>query len=311
MKNTLLEIKNFGTAEHIIYVYNLIEKHDCSYLNLKKVCVSFSNSIEGIVFLLLKLSFIKQDNKLLQVNYNNKLKLDEIFFNRLFDYLLYENIFYELFAKDNLFIEENDLFINNSLINLNFAHIRNLLLNLNFFEKDQYLYNTFKINTRYVKTFLYFHNTHSIKPNNYTLEMLKQENHRREQLGMEAEKFILFYELERLEGHINYKMIRIISDDNVSAGYDIESFNSKRSLFPDRFIEVKSFSGTESFFWSRNEIDVAKIKENEYFLYLVDISKINNKGYKPTIIQNPYEQILSNDRWNKRIEKYFIQIQNV
>ena len=74
----------------------------------------------------------------------------------------------------------------------------------------------------------------------------------------------------------------------------------------NRFIEVKSFSGNESFFWSRNEIDVAKIKENEYFLYLVDRTKMNNDGYEPIIIQNPYEHVLNNEQWSKRIEKYYL-----
>ncbi len=93
----------------------------------------------------------------------------------------------------------------------------------------------------------------------------------------------------------------------VGAGYDIVSFNGLESMVLDRLIEVKSFSGTPSFHWSRNEIDVARFKKEQYFIYLVDREKMSEESYIPTIIQNPYESVLENDiEWNKRVDSYFI-----
>ena len=79
---------------------------------------------------------------------------------------------------------------------------------------------------------------------------------------------------------------------------------------PNRFIEVKSYDGeTPYFFWSRNEYSVAKRKKDDYWLYLVNRSEMNKTEYVPIMIQNPYEEILSNDeKWDKQIEKYKVEL---
>lgn len=93
----------------------------------------------------------------------------------------------------------------------------------------------------------------------------------------------------------------------VDAGYDIASYEDIESGETNRFIEVKSFSGTPTFYWSRNEMDVARLKKGRYFLYLVDREKVNNDNYVPMVIQNPYDTVLKNDStWNKLVDKYFI-----
>ncbi len=80
---------------------------------------------------------------------------------------------------------------------------------------------------------------------------------------------------------------------------------TKNSIINDRFIEVKSIQ-TVLLYWSRNEIDIARIKKDNYYLYhLVDRNKLKNKDYKPIIIQNPYENVFKNQiKWSQRIEKY-------
>ena len=89
----------------------------------------------------------------------------------------------------------------------------------------------------------------------------------------------------------------MISEEFVNAGYDIESFNASDSISIDRFIEVKSYDGEKSFFWSKNEIDKAKELKDRYFLYLVNRKQIGIPSYKPHIIQNPYSRVFENDLW--------------
>jgi len=84
------------------------------------------------------------------------------------------------------------------------------------------------------------------------------------------------------------------------------SFNSDGSKIPDRFIEVKSCSDKPSFFWSRNEIEIAKKNKNNYYLYLVNRNKIHEEAYSPEIIKNPYESVLMSNDWIKEPEKYHI-----
>lgn len=96
--------------------------------------------------------------------------------------------------------------------------------------------------------------------------------------------------------HIN-KLPERISEYNVSAGYDIVSFVSIESLIPDKFIEVKSCSDERWIFYiSKNELDVAKRKQDSYFLYLYNRKKRNFR-----IIQNPYKLLFESEEKDKWI----------
>ena len=104
------------------------------------------------------------------------------------------------------------------------------------------------------------------------------------------------------------KDINWVAEYIVNAGYDIASYNSEEDTFLNRFIEVKSFEGEKPyFFWSKNEFRESKIRKNQYWLYLVNRNKINDNDYYPTMINNPFENILQNDDWKKSIENYKIQ----
>ena len=82
--------------------------------------------------------------------------------------------------------------------------------------------------------------------------------------------------------------------------------DTKHSLFHDRFIEVKSFMGTPTFYWSKNEIETSRIKGRSYFLYLINRGEMNKSDYIPIVIQNPIEEILNNPIWEKEVENYYI-----
>ena len=124
------------------------------------------------------------------------------------------------------------------------------------------------------------------------MDELQMSLEQKQIFGEEAEKFILQFEHDRLKG---IKEIIWVAEYSVAEGYDIASYNDENPQTTDRFIEVKSFVNELSFYWSRNEIDIAKVKKENYYLYLVDRSKIKNKDYKPIIIQNPYMKILKNN----------------
>ena len=114
------------------------------------------------------------------------------------------------------------------------------------------------------------------------------------------------YEKQRLE---NKTGIDWVAEYSIAEGYDISSFQKIDSEINDCFIEVKSYAGNPYFFWSRNEIDISRIKGENYFLYLVDRNKIKN--YIPLIIQDPYNKVMLNDNeWDKQAEKYKVVFKN-
>ena len=138
-----------------------------------------------------------------------------------------------------------------------------------------------------------------------SLERLKKILEENELAGEKAELFVLDFEKKRI-GEPLCNNIKRISDIDVSAGFDIVSFNSLNSLKPDRFIEVKAISNI-SFYWSRNEYEIAKLKGEMYYLYLVELTKINEIGYIPEIIRNPAKEIMETDKWFVESESYHIK----
>ena len=122
-----------------------------------------------------------------------------------------------------------------------------------------------------------------------TLKELEQDMAAKKERGAEAESYILLLEKKRLKDHQNLSEIKKISDDDVGAGYDIESFQSINSVSVDKFIEVKSYKNTNTFYWSINEIKKAKKLSENYVLVVVNSNKINESSYQPKEIKNPYK----------------------
>jgi uncharacterized protein DUF3883 len=124
-----------------------------------------------------------------------------------------------------------------------------------------------------------------------------------------AERFVLEYERKRLKHHARQSAIKRISLDDTGAGYDIISFSSIYSLVLDRYIEVKSFSDVERFFWSSREVDVAEELQEYYFLYLVDMNRIEEADYEPKVIVNPHKDVFSeNARYKVGTDTFVIEL---
>jgi len=116
-------------------------------------------------------------------------------------------------------------------------------------------------------------------------------------LAEQAEEAVLEYERERLGSmgcHAEASLVRRVSQLNVNAGYDIESFDGDKPLFDyDRFIEVKSSYGSElRFFWSENERRVAEKKGDKYWIYFIGgLSSKQAREITPILIRNPVERL--------------------
>ena len=56
------------------------------------------------------------------------------------------------------------------------------------------------------------------------------------------------------------------------------------------------------FYWSKNEIKVAQLYKNNYWVYLVNREEMNNENYIPIMKQNPIKSILNKVKWSKDVE---------
>lgn len=138
-----------------------------------------------------------------------------------------------------------------------------------------------------------------------SLEQLKKRFEKDSLAGERAELFVIEYERKRLGTPLGDQVKRI-SEIDVTAGYDIVSFDSPQSQEQDRFIEVKAVS-ISGFYWSKNEYEIAKLHGDKYFLYLVDLSRITDKEYSPVIISNPALTVMNSQEWLIEPESYHIR----
>jgi len=130
---------------------------------------------------------------------------------------------------------------------------------------------------------------------------------KQQEVGARAEQLTIESETKRLKNmgveEIILKRISRKSKSDVSAGYDIDSFEgSKIGIKHDRFIEVKgTTSGYPVFYWSENERDAAQKLGEKYFIYVwTNIGKANEK--LSSIIKNPHHEI---------VEKKYEKIQTI
>jgi hypothetical protein len=135
----------------------------------------------------------------------------------------------------------------------------------------------------------------------WTIEAFEDYLKEKKEVGDIAENAVLDYELARLKNlgcNVESMCIRRISQLRVNAGYDIESFDKASSdMNFDRFIEVKGArSSSLHFFWTDNEMTVAKKLGKRYWIYFqggIDVKRkvINND---PIVFQDPLNTILKN-----------------
>ena len=124
----------------------------------------------------------------------------------------------------------------------------------------------------------------------------------KKQLGNEAEEFAFEYERKKLIAKgIEKEPIRISLID-VSAGFDILSYDNDSK--DEIYIEVKSCDNDYVFHFTNNEISKSKLYKNRYWLYLYN--RIDK-----TIIElcNPYEVFFekNSDEWLKKPDGYLIK----
>ena len=195
-------------------------------------------------------------------------------------------------------------YLKNEMLELSYSTIRNMLASQGFFNIIRINQAAkFYINPQY-ESLVARHCRE--KSHQMSLKQLEDRLKRNKEVGEKAELYVLEYERHRLGSPLNSKIKRI-SEIDVSAGYDIVSFQTATSNEPDCFIEVKAISADFGFYWSKNEYETAKLKGDSYFLYLVQLSKTNDSDYSPTIIQNPVQSIMDSDLWYIESQSYYIR----
>lgn len=208
---------------------------------------------------------------------------------------------YDEFFNGFIEYKKSYIFIPNTKERLKYSGIRNFLISLEVLEFNSDLRGYI------AKDILIEFLSHRDRVFSY--KQFLKKNSSNEKLGLATE--ILIYEMEKelfRDDLTLQKKIKHVSLENVLAGYDILSFRkSKENKVIPRYIEVKAVSFEDwKFYWSRNEIEKAKMLSNKYFLYLVVIDNYEDLNSSSIYqIENPYARVfLDNKNWQKEIESF-------
>lgn len=321
MLKDLRQYNNFGTPNYFFQLLTNLKENDGEVWRKPDIEQFFHNKIidgrsiyDGCIELAIRIEILILQEDLITINetligsLNNVNQMSDKFVEFLFKALTNDEIFHNIFCSEFLTYDiiYKTLQISNSAFGFKFASFKQLLIDFDAIRVHPTIeINSYIINTRYKKL---FDKTvlPEIKRRKIGIEDFKKSIELQQIYGEEAEKFVLDFEYRRLNG---LKEIDWVAEYIVNEGYDIASYNNDNDDSYNRFIEVKSYDGdTPYFFWSRNEYNVARLKKDNYWLYLVSRKKINEIGYIPMMVQNPYINVLNDDIWKKQIDKYKIEL---
>jgi hypothetical protein len=320
MLKELKRYENLGTPKYFWEFFRLFK--DGSSWTRGTVNEYFFNKIiddtmifDGCIPLLIHagiISFNSDQEILISTEYHNITRSESFFQQKLLEGLL------KAFQKDEEFItifkdthydylSSKSIVVNRTAFGLAYSNLSKLLQAFDFLHSHSSINNMYIINPKKKK---YFEKQIVPKIRKIMgIEELKKQLKQQELNGEEAEKYVLSYEESRLKGKDG---IEWIAPYDSAAGFDILSYHNQDDNQNNRFIEVKSYSGNKPYFyWTKNEMKVAKDKGNDYVIYLICRDKMHSKGYRPIMIHNPLCNILESEEWMKEVDKYYITFENI
>ena len=274
-----IEVKN------LVKLYNILE-NNLEYLDNAKLQYSKQNIylLESLNFLI-GIDIISVDGNNIKIHDKSSGEIEDKIFNKI--------------AASSEFGSEVKEYLNN-FINLNgtysfkpdaiynnaTSHLRNFLI---YAKKIVYENNEYKvIDNNILELFL---------NNEYSPEKLEKVLKDKKQLGDDAEKIIFKKEQDKVD-QINPSLkVDHVALRDVSAGYDIQSFEKKDDRVEKIYIEVKAVSKSNyEFHLSVKEKQTANKLKDKYIIYLLPVDKSTSDKFD-------YNQLLKITNIDKSIFK--------
>ncbi|MDC0924962.1 DUF3883 domain-containing protein [Candidatus Pelagibacter sp.] len=283
--------------------YDLFENIEYQNLeNLFNICKKDSNFIDGVRIEYLKKNqfFLESLNFLIDINLINITKNSvsilskpNIDFSSCLFTNLSKNTEYALFLKNYLsnFINQNSSFSfkPNPLYNNLTSDLRNFLISSNkiTYENEEYSI----IDNELLDLF---------KNKEFSPEQLQKILENKNKIGLEAEELVVKYETGKIKNFNRNLEIDHVALRDVSAGYDIKSYEIDGANIKEIFIEVKAVSiSNYKFHLSMQENQTANKFLDRYYLYLLPVDHSNPEKFdynKLLRINNVNKSILQNKK---------------
>ncbi|CAI2766321.1 DUF3883 domain-containing protein [Flavobacterium collinsii] len=301
-EDLLLQSNKAILTEGLLYFSKITNENITNiFYNLTRTTNLKDIDIKFIITFLLKSNYIDITDERIKIKLkiNSDKLIDELIFFYLSIIINNDHLNQSLFINSKFTIVDDDISINIFSVQVKHRIFFTVLQNLGLLVKTDKEGIVIVQNYTLAKKFLE-RPLRKISPNE-----LENELEQKKLNGIIAEKFVLSYEKKRLG---NAK-VEWVAEYIVNEGYDIASFDNTEDTEYNRFIEVKSYEGKKPyFFWSMNECNIARLKKEKYWIYLINRDRMNETNYIPLMIQNPYIKILQDDKWSKKIDNYKIEL---
>lgn len=271
----------------IIKVFSSLSKYkslnysDVSYI-IKALIKINSNDLNFILEFLREHNFIIVRDEIGYLNFDiSEIEIFELFKKHVLSQLYKIDLLrYELFNVSKFIVLDDDILIETNSIPISYRQYFQILENINLITNHSDLAYKKVLDFGLGEILL---NRPLRKISILEFEKIQKQKQIK---GEKAEKFVFELELEKLKNS-NYNPI-VVSEENITLGYDIKSYNTEGE---EMFIEVKALTDSFSFFWSNNEIDVSKLLNERYYLYCVKFEK-GEPDCIYMMYKDPYKQIV-------------------
>lgn len=284
-----IEVKN------LVKLYNILE-NNLEYLDNAKLMYSKQNIYlrESLNFLI-EIGLISVDGNNIKIHDSSTGDVEDKIF-----YKIAESSEFGLEIKEylNNFINVNGTysFKPDAIYNNATSHLRNFLI---YAKKIVYENSEYKvIDNRILELFL---------KNEYSPKKLEKDLKDKKQLGDDAEKLVFRKEQDKVNSLGSSLIPDHVALRDVTAGYDIQSFEKFDENIEKIYIEVKAVSKSNyKFHLSIKEKQTAIKFKDKYFIYLLPVDRSNPEKFDYTqllritnidksIFQNKLEWTVEND----------------
>ena len=297
---------NFDIFENINY-QNLEKLYELTKegRNISDIKINYSRDHtyvrENLNFLFENGIFEAQGDKIIILKDEEKI-FKEILINKIFQK---NNIYFVLLKQylQNFTLDKDNKFKFKPDKNFNYqtSDMRNFLISLGIIKNvnDEYIILNNEI-------------LNKIKKQKKSPSRLREELKSKEQLGLDAEKLVYENEVLKVEKLSSNLEVHHIALEDVSAGYDIQSYDDNLEKI---YIEVKAVNKTNyQFHLSPNEYNISKIYNHNYYIYLlpVDLSNPRKFDYDKILkINNIKNNIIDNSQiWKVENDGFIVSRKN-
>ena len=197
-------------------IYGLVKDGNKSISDVKLNYSRYNKYLQENLNFLIELGILKIQNEKLYLKDNKEEDFKEILINSLVD----KNSFFVLVKEylQNFIADEKEIpsFEPDTNYNFKTSDLRNFLISANFIKNDQNKYYVVE------KKILELFRNKKISP-----EELKKIINAKEKIGLAAEEIVLQEEIKKVQKINKSLIVDHVALKDVSAGYDILSFNQK------------------------------------------------------------------------------------